>query len=129
MNLQGLLIVTLTTLILGACTTTAQKNIPTVGVLETVENLIVYPDTKSNSAQLVKFPNYCIIEFAALLEAGLANEKWQFKGNTLMAASSTIIAHDGSSTGEAFDLYDKEKQNNFLALKSNFKKQHIHACD
>lgn len=129
MNVHGVLIITVTALGLAACSTTAKKSIPELGVLEKVENLEVYPETNSNSAQLVKFPNHCIIEFAATMDAGLANEKWQFKGNQLMSATSTIIAENGTSTGEAFDLYDPVKQDNFLALKSHFKKQNMAACD
>lgn len=129
MKLKGFLITVLTSLSVMACSSNPPQNVPELGVLEEVQNISVYPSTKENAAQLVKLPDYCIIEFAGSLESGLANEKWQFKGNALMAASSTIIAKDGSSTGEHFDLYDKQVQQNFLALKSHFKKQNIQRCD
>ena len=123
-----LLFVGLTSLAISACNTTHKQPQTNLGVLEKIDNIDVYPNTKSNSAQLVKFPNHCIIEFAATLDAGLATEKWQFQGNHLIAASTTIIANDGTSSGEAFDLYDKQKQDSFIALKNNFKKENIAAC-
>lgn len=129
MKLHGTVLALCTAFSLAACQSTPQKPQNELGVLEKVENLDVYPETNSNSAQLVKFPNHCIIEFAASMDAGLANEKWQFKGNQLMSATSTIIAENGTSTGEVFDLYDPIKQDNFLALKSHFKKQNIAACN
>lgn len=129
MKLNAWLMTVLTSLSVMACSSNPPLDVPEFGVLEEVQNINVYPSTNENAAQLVKLSDYCIIEFAGSLESGLANEKWQFKGNALMAASSTMIAEDGSSTGESFDLYDKQVQQNFLALKSHFKKQHMQRCD
>jgi hypothetical protein len=129
MKLKTLLLTGLAGIALTACTTTPKTPTLELGVLEKVTNIDVYPNTKSNKAQLVKFPDHCIIEFSAVIEAGRANEKWQFKGNNLISASSTIFAKDGTSTGEAFDLYDKQKQDSFIALKNNFKKENIAACE
>lgn len=129
MKLISTLFILCTAFSIAACQSTSKKPQIELGVLEKVENIVSYPATKSNSAQLVKFPNYCIIEFAAILDAGIATEKWQFQGNQLMNASTTIISKDGTSTGEAFDLYDKAKQDSFIALKNHFKKTNIAACN
>ena len=123
-----LLVAGITSLMLTACNTAPKKPQIELGVLEKVENIASYPETRSNSAQLVKFPSHCIIEFSAIMDAGLATEKWQFQGNNLISASTTIVSKDGTSTGEAFDLYDKAKQDSFIALKNNFKKANIAAC-
>ena len=129
MSLQNYLLLGLIALGLTACNSRPKAPIPELGVLEKISNIDVMPHTKSNSAQLVKLLDHCIIEFNANLSAGRATEKWRFKGHALMNANTSILARDGTSTGQTFDLHDPLVQANFLALKSHFQKQNLAACE
>ena len=131
MKFNAILLTSAACLALAACSSAPKNPVPStsVGVIEEVQDIKAFPDTKNNKAKLIKLENKCIIEFTGMMDAGKARENWTFQGNTLYSATSTVVAKDGSSTAQTFDLYDKGVQTNFLALKKNFSKENLEHCN
>lgn len=128
MNLKTLSLVGFTCLAITACSSNPPLPETTVGVIEEVKDIKAFPDTKHNKAKLIKLGNQCTIEFTGMMEAGKARENWTFSSNTLISATSIVIAKDGTSAAKTFDLYDKNVQANFLSLRDNFKKENVALC-
>lgn len=128
MKLKTLVLTGLTCLSITACTSAPKIPQLQVGVLQEMSNLEVYPDTKNNKAKLTKLKDNCVIEFTGVLENGKVIEQWSFYGNNLMSGGSAVFAKDGTSTATKFDLYDANKQANFMALKNHFHKDALKQC-
>lgn len=129
MKLRVLILTALTGFALSACTSAPTVQHLDAGVLQEVHNLDVYPDTLNNKARLNKLNGNCVIEFTGQMGNGKIVEQWAFKGLTLFSAGSALFAPDGTSTAQKFDLYDKNTQKNFLALRKNFAKEALEQCD
>ncbi|ANF80931.1 hypothetical protein A3K93_01165 [Acinetobacter sp. NCu2D-2] len=129
MKLKTLLLTGLAGIALTACTSAPTIPQLQTGVLQEVQNLDVYPDTKNNKAKLTKFVDKCIIEFTGNLDNAKAVEQWSFKGLTLIDAGSATFLRDGTSTAQKFDLHNADVQKNFLALRNAFAKEAIAQCD
>ena len=129
MKFKALILTGLAGIALSACT--SQPTIPQLqlGVLQEVQNLEVYPETKNNKAKLTKFNDKCVIEFTGNLENSHVVEQWTFKGLTLMDAGSATFQRDNTSTAQKFDLYNPTTQKNFLALRHHFAKEAIEQCN
>lgn len=128
MKLKTLVLTGLTCLSITACTSAPKIPQLQVGVLQEMSNLEVYPDTKNNKAKLTKLKDNCVIEFTGFMEGGKVIEQWSFYGNNLMSGGSAVFAKDGTSTATKFDLYDTNKQANFMALKNHFHKDALKQC-
>ncbi|WP_120430738.1 hypothetical protein [Acinetobacter baylyi] len=128
MKLKTLALSIFSGLVISACSSNPPLPETTVGVIEEVTNIKAFPDTRNNKAKLIKLNEQCIIEFTGVMDAGRARENWTFTGNTLISASSIIVAKDGTSSARNFDLYDKDVQTNFLSLRDNFKKENVALC-
>lgn len=128
MKFKTLLLTGLTCLSITACTSAPKIPQLQVGVLQEMSNLEVYPNTQNNKAKLTKLKDNCVIEFTGFLENGKVIEQWSFYGNNLMSGGSAVFAKDGTSTATKFDLYDANKQANFMALKNHFHKDALKQC-
>lgn len=111
-----------------ACTSAPKIPQLQVGVLQEVTDLDVYPDTTNNRAKLTKLKDNCVIEFTGFMEGGKVVEQWTFHGNSLISGGSALFAKDGTSTATKFDLYDQDKQANFVALKNHFHADALNQC-
>ena len=129
MKLHALILTALTSFALTACTSAPTVQHLDAGVLQEVHNLDVYPDTIDNKARLNKLNDKCVIEFTGKMGNGKIVEQWAFKGNTLFSAGSALFSKDGTSSAQKFDLYDKNTQKNFLALRKNFAKEALEQCN
>ena len=129
MKLKTLLLTGLTCLSITACTSAPKIPQLQAGVLQEVTDLEVYPDTKNNKAKLTKLKDSCVIEFTGFMEGGKVIEQWSFYGNNLMSGGSAVFTLDGKSTASKFDLYDQDKQANFMALKNHFHKDALAQCE
>ena len=128
MKLKTLLLTGLICLSITACTSAPKIPQLQAGVLQEVTNLEVYPDTKNNKAKLTKLKDNCVIEFTGFMPGGKVVEQWSFYGNTLISGGSAVFAQDSTSTATKFDLYDQDKQANFMALKNHFHKDALNQC-
>ncbi|WOE30571.1 MULTISPECIES: hypothetical protein [unclassified Acinetobacter] len=129
MKFKILLLTTITTLALAACSSAPTIPQLNAGVLQEVQNVDVYPNTVNNKAQLNKLNDKCVIEFTGHLENGKVVEQWAFKGLTLFSAGSAVFAKDGTSTAQKFDLHDQDVQKNFLSLRKNFAQAALDQCN
>lgn len=128
MKFKALILTGLASIALTACTSAPKIPQLQAGVLQEVTNLQVHPETTNNKAKLTKLNQKCVIEFTGFMEGGKIVEQWAFFGNTITSGGSALFAKDGTSTATAFDLHDKEKQANFLALKNHFHKDALNQC-
>lgn len=128
MKLKTLLLTGLTCLSITACTSAPKIPQLQAGVLQEVTDLEVYPDTQNNKAKLTKLKDNCVIEFTGFMQGGKVVEQWSFYGNNLISGGSAVFAKDGTSTATKFDLYDQDKQANFMALKNHFHKDALKQC-
>jgi hypothetical protein len=129
MKLHALIFTTLIGFTLSACTSAPTVQHLDAGVLQEVHNLTVYPETVNNKARLNKLHDKCVIEFTGQMGNGKVVEQWAFKNLTLFSAGSALFSPDGTSTAQKFDLYDKNTQKNFLALRKNFAKEALEQCN
>lgn len=128
MKLKTLLLTALTTITLSACSSAPKIPQLQAGVLQEVTDLKVYPDTTNNKATLTKLNDKCVIEFTGYMEGGKVVEQWSFSKEGIISGGSALFAKDGTSTATAFDLYDKERQANFMALRNHFHKDALAQC-
>ncbi len=128
MKFKTLLLTGLTCVSITACTSAPKIPQLQAGVLQEVTDLEVYPDTQNNKAKLTKLNNNCVIEFTGFMQGGKVVEQWTFSGNSLISGGSAVFAKDGTSTATKFDLYDQDKQANFMALKNHFHKDALNQC-
>jgi len=129
MNFKTLLLSGFTCVSISACTSAPKIPQLSMGVLQEVHNIGVYPNTTHNKARLTKLTDKCVIEFTGKLNAGKSVEQWAFKGFTLISGSSSTFAEDGSSTASNFDLNAADVQKNFLALRHNFHQKALAQCN
>lgn len=126
MNLKCFILIPLTTLFMTACSTTpSNSNAPIV--LEQHKNISAEPETKHNSARLIKQKDNCLIEFTGNFQTGKATEYWIFKGEQLISAFSNVEA-DVENKQTVFDPKNAEKLANFATLKKNFKQNNLDKC-
>lgn len=126
MKLKTLISTTLVTFTMTACTT-APSSPQTPVVLEQKKNLSVEPDTRHNSARLIKQSSNCLIEFTGNFAQGKATEYWLFKNGELLSAFSQVEA-DSEQQRTVFNIQDPEKLKNFAALQNNFKAKNVEQC-
>lgn len=124
-------------------TTTSQPQIlpSNSPILATISNLNVLPSaTLGNTAVLIKdSQNFCTIEFTGFYDIGKVVEKWAFRNNQLLSASTTKIIYQNTDRNTAvkasqsnavpFDITLPEKIENFHNLKNNFSKEVLQHCN
>ncbi len=112
--------------------------------IEQIENLEAFPSSEGNIATLVKTTTGCMIQFTGFYETGKAEEQWYFNGDDLVLANTTIsyYANGGLANSENingnievarqekkfFDIQNPDVQNNFKALRANFKPTSLTQC-
>lgn len=127
MKFQGSAFIFLIAFSLAACST-VPSNSNTPIVLEQHKNLSVIPETKHNTARLIKQIDNCVIEFTGNFETGKATEYWIFKGEQLISAYSNINA-ELENKQTVFDPQDPSKQQNLAVLKKNFSPAKLQQCN
>ena len=128
MKLKTLLLTSLTCLSITACTSAPKIPQLQAGVLQEVTELKVYPDTTNNKAILTKLNDKCVIDFIGYMEGGKVVEQWSFSKEGIISGGSALFAKDGTSTATSFDLHDKDRQANFMALRNHFHKDALAQC-
>lgn len=131
-QLKGTLFSIISCISLTACSISPSSTATTT-TLEKITNIEATPSTKVNTAQLIKQPQNCLIEFKGQFEGGQAVEHWIFNQQGLIAAQSTTTeyadrAQAASRKQTSFDIQNPETQENFKKLKSNFNEQKLAKC-
>ncbi len=112
--------------------------------IEQIANLEAFPSSEGNIATLVKTTTGCMIQFTGFYEAGKAEEQWYFNGDDLVLANTTISYYANGGLGNPenfnanieianqeqkfFDIQNPNVQNNFKALRANFKSNNLKQC-
>ena len=151
MNFKTFVFTSIASLTLTACALTPKNEhnvvdqAPANPILQTIQNIDTVPESSlGNQAVLIKEAHdFCQIEFTGFYQMGKVTENWAFKGDQLLYATTTKTLYKKDSdpidssyenkniasvTLVAFDIKTPEKIQNFIKLKSYFKKSELEQC-